>query len=167
MAILGSMRSEASLGPWPGQARALADELASSPGRIALVVGATSEDPLRPLADALGLEVISAGRVLTSTSEPPTAASVRSALREARLIDDAGILFEPELALDPIALLRDLSKRHPLVLNWPGTVKGDEVSYSEPGRRDHYQRRITNAVILHPMPRQFPDQSPYRIERIP
>jgi hypothetical protein len=140
-------------------------ELRSSPGRIALVTGQTTVDPLRPLAEALGLEITSVGRRLTVNETAP--AAVREILGEAILIDDADILMAPQLNLDPLALLRDLSRRHPVVLNWPGAIRGGEATYSEHGRRDHYQRRLVDAVILHPMARQFPDQPAYRLERIP
>lgn len=153
---------------WPDVATQLFAELASSPGRLALVVGPDGAgELLRPLSEALDLEITSAGRVLTQGEKPPTAESARALLAEARLIDDADILFAPELALDPLGLVRDLARRHPVVLNWPGTIAGGEGAYSEPGRRDHYQRRLADAVILYPVAQHFPDQPPYNVRRIP
>lgn len=152
---------------WPVAARELMNELASSPGRMALVAGPGAKELLWALGDALGAQITSAGRELTSTEGPPNPASVRKALGDAILIDDADILLAPELRTDPLALLRDLSRRHPVILNWPGTIQDSEATYSAPGRRDHYQRRLRDAVILRRMDRQFPDQPAYRLERIP
>ena len=163
----GSIRPSG-VSAWPEAGIALLRELSGAPGRIVLVEGAAEIDhALDPLAEAWGEAVVSAGRLLTESNDPPTARSVSTLLAEAVLIDDAEILFTPELALDPLALLRDLSRRHPAVMCWPGKIREGDAFFSEPGRRDHYQQRLSNAVILRPVQRQFPDQHPYLIDRIP
>jgi hypothetical protein len=61
----------------------------------------------------LSVPAVSAGSLLTEPNDAPTARSAPRLLAHAVLIDDAGLLFTPELALDPLALLRELSRRHP------------------------------------------------------
>jgi len=153
---------------WPESGRALFAELADAPGRMALVVGADASDKvLNLLAVALETQVISAGSLLTGSETPPTVATIRRLLDGARIIDDTDFLFTPEVAFDPLAWLRDIAKRHPTFMRWPGAINDGIATYSETGRRDHYEQRVTNAVLLYPSERAFPDQSPYRIERIP
>ena len=156
----------AAMTPWPAAARELVVELQSAPGRIALVVGDDDPGPLMALADALGEEVTSVGERLTTGEAPLPPDKVVQQLLGATLLDDVDILFDPELNMDPLALVRQLSRRHPVILYWPGSVQGGEANYSEPGRKDHFRSRLVDAVILHPLARVFPDQPAYRLERI-
>lgn len=152
----------------PNLGTALRHELAMSPGRIALLLAPPSDDgAMRPLAQAWSEPIVSAGDALTETDQPPTPGSVMARVHRAALLNDIEILFDPELALDPIVLLRGISRRHPTVWQWPGEVVGPEALYSQPGRRDHYQGRLSDAVILRFIPSYFPDEPPYRIERVP
>jgi hypothetical protein len=151
---------------WPGAAGRLVTELAASPGRLALVASAGVGQGLQPLSEALKIPVVSAGQLLTAGPEPPSRDIVRAALGSAQLIDDAEVLFAPELNMDPLVLLREIARRHPVVLLWPGKIQGVEATFSELGRHDFYQRRLRDAVILHPVDHVFPDQSPYRFERV-
>lgn len=45
---------------------------------------------------------------------------------------DIDLLFEPSLALDPLALLRDLSRSVRLIALWPGVTSGNTLSYAIP-----------------------------------
>lgn len=57
------------------------------------------------------------------------------------------LLFEPELALDPLALLRDLSRSTRLIVTWPGTISGGTLSYAVP---QHAQYRTWATSDLSP-----------------
>ena len=48
------------------------------------------------------------------------------------LCTDIDLLFEPSLALDPLALLRDLSRSVRLVVTWPGSVANGTLAYAVP-----------------------------------
>lgn len=153
---------------WPDSGLALFAELAGNPGRIGLAVGGSpGQHTLGPLADALKLDIVSVGRILTGPAKPATADTVRTLLREAQIIEDTDVLFSPEIGIDPLAWLRDSCKRHPVFMRWPGALGDGIATYSAPGRRDHYERRLADAVVLRPITQVFPDESPYRIERIP
>jgi hypothetical protein len=38
--------------------------------------------------------------------------------------------------------------------------------YSEPGRADHFSRKLEDAVILRARSTAYPDEVPYEIERV-
>jgi hypothetical protein len=151
---------------WPAMANKLWAELESSRGRLALVVGGQADSSLKPLAEELRLDVVSVGFILTSGDAPPDSHEIQASLADARLLDHLGILFSPELRVDPIGLLRRLSRTLPRIAAWPGEVDGDRATFSRPGRRDYYERILDDAVILRPHERRFPDEPPYGIERI-
>ena len=57
---------------------------------------------------------------------------------EVILLDGLQLLFTPLLNLDPLALLRQLSKKHLIVAAWPGRYEGGRLSFLEPGRAEPY-----------------------------
>jgi len=48
------------------------------------------------------------------------------------------LLFEPTLELDPLGLLRDVSRVTRLVVAWPGSCADDVLAYAAPGH-SHYR----------------------------
>src|SRR2546423_51156 len=131
-------------------------ELESSRGRLSLVVGGRTGSPLELLAEALGIDVVSVGSILTSADGPPESREIQASLANARLLDRLGILFSPELEIDPISLLRRLSRALPRIAAWPGEVDGNRARFSRPGRKDFYERVLEDAVILRPRDRRYP-----------
>ena len=70
---------------WPDSGLAPIAELAGNPGRSRLVVGGSSgRHTLQPLAEALKLDIVSAGRVLARPAMPATADTVRDLSRALR-----------------------------------------------------------------------------------
>lgn len=55
------------------------------------------------------------------------------------VMTDADLLFEPTLALDPLRLLRDLSREGALIVAWPGTYSDNVLAYATPNHA-HYRR---------------------------
>lgn len=53
------------------------------------------------------------------------------------IIIDIDLLFEPSLALEPLRLLRDMSRLATLIVFWPGAVNGDTLSYAVPIHHHH------------------------------
>jgi hypothetical protein len=84
----------------------------------------------------------------------------------ATLLVDCAILFDPEVAIDPLALFRTLAKRRPIIAVWPGTIEGGWARYSQPGRRDHYEGQLADVLVLRARPTAFPDEVPYTVERV-
>ncbi len=151
---------------WPDAAEALRAELADRPGRLALLCGAGADRAAEILGAAIGWTPLHVGRVLTAMDAPPNPEAVREVLSNANLLLHCEILFDPELATDPLQLLRALARRSPRVAVWPGRIEGGRATYSSPGRRDHYDRPLSDAVVLRPRPFRFPDEVPYTLERI-
>lgn len=54
------------------------------------------------------------------------------------LCTDLALLFEPALALDPLALLRRWSRSVPVVACWPGAVTAGGLAYAVP-EHAHYR----------------------------
>lgn len=57
---------------------------------------------------------------------------------EVILLDGLQILFRPLLQLDPLELLRQLSKSHVIVAAWPGQHDGGKLSFLEIGQPEPY-----------------------------
>jgi hypothetical protein len=154
---------------WPEAIAELRQELAHRPGRLALICGEVSaavDAVVAALADALRVAPVRVGMVLTK-GQVPDSDAVGAALGDSTILVDCEILFDPELRIDPLHLLRRLARRAPRVAVWPGRIDGGRATYSEPGRRDFYERRIADALVLRPRATSFPDEVPYTLERIP
>lgn len=150
--------------PWPEDGQALWAELAAARGRIAL-----TQDPgiAEAMGELVGAEPCRAGSVLAAFPDPPDAAAVATALRGSRVLLDLEVLFDPELQLDPLRLLHDLSAAAGGSLAcWPGEIRDRAAAYSRPGRRDRYRGTLNNAVVLRPAAVFFPDETPFTVERI-
>lgn len=153
---------------WPAAGRALIEELSKSPGRIALIESGPWVDAcVAKLGDALGLLPMSVGEALTQGETVPSASDVPALLGDAILLTDLDILFWPEFAMNPIGLLRSLSRVKPRIAVWPGVLEGHRALYSQPGRRDRFESILSDALILAPQHVHFPDEVPYTAERIP
>lgn len=53
------------------------------------------------------------------------------------VMNDVDLLFEPGLALDPLRLLRDLSREGALIVAWPGTYANSVLAYATPDHAHH------------------------------
>jgi len=56
---------------------------------------------------------------------------------EPLLLDNIELLFAPSLRLDPLCLLRDLSRLRPLVVAWPGLYRDGKLTYARPGHPEY------------------------------
>ena len=156
-------------GIWPTCAFQMCAELRRNPGRIGLVV----DDPLGKLmgafADVLDVSVSRADAcLLTPYAAGDPGQVITRLVTLGNLITDLDVLFwKPWLSLDPLGIIRQVSRRRPGILfSWPGTVHDGHASYSAPGRRDFFEAPITDALVLRPRVATFPDEPPYQIERI-
>lgn len=160
--------SSQTAGGWPDRALALRKELEATPGRLALLVdGLRAEEAARRLADAWGTTPVQVGHVLTTSEQPPTPEQVIRELSDGAVFIDLEILFWKDLRLDPVSLIRQLARSGPRVFLWPGHIVAKTASFSHPGRADHYEARLSDAIVLRAKAPRFPDEAPYEIERIP
>lgn len=146
----------------------LAAELSASPGRFGLLVdgGPGADEAIAELEQELNTTRCSVGATLTTLSEPPSVQQIEELLRLTPLLVDVEILFARELAVDPLALLRRLSRiSGPRLALWPGSLAAGRARFSEIQRHDHYDRLVEDVLILRPLPRTFPDEPRFEIER--
>lgn len=64
------------------------------------------------------------------------------------LVDNTEILFDPELKLDPMKSLLELSRSNTVVAVWSGMVKAGVLFYAKPGRREYYRGQIGDLEII-------------------
>ncbi len=153
---------------WPQCGEELLTELRRAPGRLALVVDDRGGSVAKAFAKLQLTAVCHAGVRLLSPEPPTSSVEVidRLAAAEVVIVDLDLLFWRPWLALDPIGVLRAVSRRRPATLfAWPGTITGNHTTYSSPGRRDWFDASLSDAVVLRPTAATFPDEPPYSLER--
>lgn len=134
--------------------------------RLALIVGEDAEGLATSLASVKAVPVARVGRILTEDGAEPWR-EPEQALRDYRVLIDVDILFSPEILIDPIRLLSRMARRQPLVAVWPGQISDGVASYSEPGRRDHFESQVPDeALVVRTKTTTFPDQATFEVERV-
>ena len=153
---------------WPTAGFALLQELEAARGRVALIVSTPSTDAadlVERLRSDLGVEVVSLGRALANHPQPPSVIDVESACGNGTVLTDLDLLLWPELNMAPWQLLAARAREHPVIAVWPGRVSGERAIYSAPGRPDHHDIPLHDAVVLRPRVTRFPDEVPFTTER--
>ncbi len=64
------------------------------------------------------------------------------------LIDHIEILFDPDLMLEPLGLLKRISRHRILVVAWPGNYRDSSLDYAEQGHREYKKYKDIEAIIL-------------------
>ncbi len=67
---------------------------------------------------------------------------------EAVLLDHLEVLFDPQLAQDPLRLLQGLARNRTVVAAWPGGYGGEVLTYAEPGHPEWRRYRSPEAMIV-------------------
>ncbi len=108
------------------------------------------QDAAQQLAERTGWRRLPVSRLLADAliEQPPARRStlagtaLDSALAQLRpgplICTDLVLLFEPSLALDPLALLRQWSRRLPVVACWPGAYSEEGLAYAV-AEHGHYR----------------------------
>jgi hypothetical protein len=63
-------------------------------------------------------------------------------------LDNAEILFDQSLELDPLRLLQGLSRNRTLVVAWNGRVNQGRLSYAEPGHPEYRFYDQPDAILV-------------------
>ncbi len=153
---------------WPNAGVELIRELRAHRGRLCFIQRNENTYPVTTMfARLLCCEPFRVGLALTETEPPLSAGAVRDRLLGQRLLVDLDVLFwQPWLALEPLALVRELAHRDPpMIVEWPGDLSDAFATYSEVGRLDRFQSVLEDAVVLRPRVALFPDEIPYKLER--
>jgi hypothetical protein len=153
---------------WPSAGERVLDELRTYPGRLGLISNDDAASAAtRAFALLLGSEPLNVSRAIVQESIPSTPEEVAQRVATGRVLIALDVLFwRPWLHLDPLRLLRSLSRNCPPVLAvWPGAILGSQITYSATGRRDFYEATLEDALVLRPRAVTYPDEVPYELER--
>lgn len=63
-------------------------------------------------------------------------------------LDNIEMLFEKQLRQDPLRLLQSLSRTSTLVVSWPGSFDGQDLTFADPGHRDYRKYSDPDVRIL-------------------
>jgi hypothetical protein len=131
--------------------------------RLVLIVGKPRSGKtmaLRAAADALGRHVVNLNLLLTerllALTKKQRALRVRRVLLEELnehgtepvLLDNIEVLFDPDLAQDPLSLLQGLSRSRTLAAAWPGSFDGTHLTYAEPSHPEWKRYSNPEASIV-------------------
>ena len=84
---------------------------------------------------------LTAGTLLKETVD-------RASINQVAILDGIEILFDPSLKMDPIEILRQVSRQRPTVASWPGKVEGKKLIYAEPGHPEHRDCGLNGIIIF-------------------
>lgn len=157
------------LDSWPDAGYALLDELSTARGLVGLISAGTtadSDDLVERLMNDLGVTKVSLGRALAASSQAPTTGEIERACSDATVITDIDMLFWPTLHVSVLPFLTKHGSEHATIAVWPGEISSGRAVYSAPGRQDHYDVALHNAIVLRPRQTRFPDELPFVTERI-
>lgn len=145
---------------WPQAGHELIIDLSRQPDGLALIIGADSDDVIEQFAELLGSEVLHVGRELTRSTNRPTAGDIQSLLTGHHCLTALEILFDPVLGLRPVAVLRELARRQPLLLAvWPADAP-------DPRALPHMERQhLAGSVLLVSRQTVFADDALFTVER--
>lgn len=151
---------------WPSDGLELWVEVRRHPSRLILIVD--DRGTAAALAGLVGSEPLRVGQVLATLPKSPTLPDIDLALAGAPMLTEIEALLDPSLGLDAVRFLRDHSRRSGGSVGvWPGPVLGRRATYSQEGRYDRYASDLDDTMVLRSRDVDFPDETPYTVERIP
>ena len=62
-------------------------------------------------------------------------------------VDNTEIVFEPSLKINPVGLLKNISRNRSIVWTWNGNIEGNYLTYAYPGHPE-YQRISAKEFIV-------------------
>lgn len=63
-------------------------------------------------------------------------------------LDNVELLFDRELALDPLRLLQGMSRDRTLIVAWPGETDGTNLTYAQPGHPEARRYDRPDAILV-------------------
>lgn len=73
---------------------------------------------------------------------------IASATGEVVMLDNLEILFDADLEVEPLRLLKVSSRNRTLVASWNGTFRDGTLTYAKPGHPEFVQIKQVDAVVL-------------------
>lgn len=144
--------------------RQLTEDAATLNSKLILVVanaGAGKTDILSRFAESEGSLLVNVGRELSrkllSIPAMQRSVEVMPLLRDlidqtdsgkCVILDNIEILFEEDLHISPVDVLKKLAHARPLVAAWPGGFRDGRLTYARTGHREHCEVPIDGAVVF-------------------
>ncbi|ALJ12287.1 BREX-3 system P-loop-containing protein BrxF [Sphingopyxis macrogoltabida] len=144
--------------------RQLTEDAATLNSKLILVVanaGGGKTDILSRFAESEGAPLINVGRELSrkllSIPAMQRSVEVMPLLRDlidqtdcekCVVLDNIEILFEEDLHISPVDVLKKLAHARPLVAAWPGSFRDGRLTYARTGHREHCEAPIDGAVVF-------------------
>ena len=154
---------------WLNQGNREANGL-SRPGSVGLVAGNRADGlaVLHELGRVFGSVPVSLTEVALSEPSICRGEELTERLADCPLLFDLETLcWNQGLGIDPLRFLRLHARKLGVVAFWPGRITGSTATFSVPGRRDHQRVVLAKLSVVRPVPTRFPDEVPFRVERIP
>ena len=142
----------------------------SRPESVGLIAGDRADGlaVLHELGRVFGSAPASITEVMLSRSPFRRWDELAERLAGCPLLFDLEVLcWDREPALDLLRFLRLHARKCGVVALWPGRITERIATFSVPGRRDYVRVALTDVAVLRPLPTRFPDEAPFKIERIP
>lgn len=143
------------------QVRAAIPGLGDLRHQLILVVGGRGAGKtlcLRMVADETGAAVTNLGLELserlldlTARDRPRQVARLVGQIASEggpAILDNLEVLFAPHLKVNPLSLLRSLSRDRPIIVSWPGSTDGGRLRYAPPGHREHQVHAAGDLVLV-------------------
>lgn len=73
---------------------------------------------------------------------------VREESPDIAALDNIELLFDPELAVDPLRVLQGLARDRTIVVAWPGSFDGTTLTYATPGHPESKRYGQPDAIIV-------------------
>ncbi len=154
---------------WLGQVSREVEGLARR-ASVGLVAGGRAEGlvVLRELGRVFGVAPVSVTEAMLSGDPVCRWDDLAERVAGCPMVFDLEALcWDREPALDLLRFLRLHARKHGTVALWPGRIAERVATFSALGRRDYVRVALTDIAVLRPVPTRFPDEVPFKIERIP
>ena len=138
-------------------------DLAARQGRLLLLVGSGTDRLASDLARSWDQPVTSIGQQLAAL-EPGARPDLSAILTGSVFTDLDALFWSLTFNLEVLTLMRGVARRQPAAFAWPGVVQSGVASYSAPGRRDHYEATLEDALVLRVRPDAYAGETPYTME---
>ncbi|HMM23128.1 MAG TPA: BREX-3 system P-loop-containing protein BrxF [Selenomonadales bacterium] len=138
-------------------------EVEGAPDRLVLVVGKPGSGKskmMRELATNRGWRYINCRELVTDEllelvpkARPQEAPQIMGGIltrlqAEVILLDNLQVLFTPMLNLDPLAILKQLGRKHTLIAAWPGAYEDGSLTYLELGQSEPHRYPADEVKVI-------------------
>lgn len=141
----------------------IANDLKSAAIKLLILVGPPGGGKtllLVKLAQALGLPLINVGKDASQQLLPMTVRQrklkaeeivgtlVRDADPHTVCLDNTELLFDPALSLNPLELLRNLSRNRVVIATWSGILENTSLIYAHPDHPEYFKQTVHGFPIV-------------------